>query len=80
MNAGAVLRRLSAAADAAAATAEAAAVTQVIAKAEALPGLIAEAGPDGVQLRGRGLLARAFGSRRRSADPRIRGLGTGEKR
>jgi hypothetical protein len=29
---------------------------------------------DGVVLQGRGLVARAFGSRRRAADPRLRAL------
>jgi hypothetical protein len=78
MNVGPVLRRIAAAGDAAAAAAGAAVVTRVAAQAEAVPGLAALAEPDGVQLRGYGLLARAFGSRRRAADPRIASLGRGE--
>jgi hypothetical protein len=80
MNAAAVLRRIVAAGETAAAAAEAAVVARAIAQAEAVPGLAAQAGSDGVQLRGRGLLARAFGSRRRAADPRIASLGRGEMR
>jgi hypothetical protein len=80
MNAGPVLRRIAAAADGAAVAVEAVVITRVIAQAEAVPRLTAQAGSDGVEVRGRGLLARAFGSRRRAADPRIASLGRGEMR
>jgi hypothetical protein len=78
MNMGPVLRRIAAAGEVAAVAAEVAMIKRVIAQAEAVPGLAARAEPGGVQLRGLGLLARAFGSRRRSADPRIASLGRGE--
>jgi hypothetical protein len=78
MSAEQVLRRLLAAAEVPAEAATARAAEVIVVRAEAVPGLEAEAGPDGVQLRGRGLLARAFGSRWRAADPRIAALSRGE--
>ena len=74
----ALVRDASAAAAAAGAAGVARAVDRIVARAGGVPALTAEAGPDGVALRGPGLRARAFGSRRRSADPRIAGLGRGE--
>lgn len=77
MNSG-LIRTVVAAGDAAAAAAVVRASETLAVRAGAVPGLAAEIAADGVLLRGRGLVARAFGSRRRTADPRIAGLGRGE--
>lgn len=56
---------------------QAAAVCGVIAaRAAAVPGLAVTVDGDAVVLSGRGLLARAFGSRRAPSDPRLVGLST----
>ena len=46
----------------------------VAARAAALPGLTVLDDDDGVHLTAPGLAARAFGSRRAAADPRLQGL------
>lgn len=46
----------------------------IAAAADELPGITATAEDDGVVLSGRGLRARAFGTRRAAADPRLQGL------
>jgi hypothetical protein len=74
----ALQRELAARADAVAAEAVAAVAVRIVTRAEAVSGLAAEAAADAIVLRGRGLLARAFGTRRRSADPRITGLALGD--
>jgi hypothetical protein len=78
MNAAPVLRQLLVTAEAAAGQAMAQAADRIVVRVEAVPGLVAEAGPDGVRVRGRGLLARAFGSRAGAADARIAALSRGE--
>lgn len=50
----------------------------IAARAAALPGIVATVERDAVVLSGQGLLARAFGSRRRAADPRLAGLASGD--
>lgn len=49
-------------------------------RAIAIAGVDAEMMGDVVRLRGRGLRARAFGSRTRAADPRLAGLVSGDGR
>lgn len=46
----------------------------IAAAADELPGVEADAVDEGVLLSGRGLRARAFGTRRAAADPRLLGL------
>lgn len=78
MNAAAVLRGAARAGEAAAAAAvERAGVAAAVRVVES--GLEAEAEAGMVRLRGAGLLARAFGSRRRSADLRLMVLVRGER-
>jgi hypothetical protein len=75
---GPLWRQLLAGGEKAAAAAVAAAAQRLAARAEALPGITSEIGPDAVRLRARGLQARAFGDRRRAADPRLAALARGE--
>ena len=80
MNAGAVLRGVQRRAEGAADAAVTRVITAVATRAAAVPGVAAEAGDAAVILSGRGLVARAFGSRRRAADPAILGLTIGDGR
>jgi hypothetical protein len=73
MSSGALSRRLLAVAAARADSAVGRAMMALAARAAGLPGISVSIG-DGVVLQGRGLVARAFGSRRRAADPRLRAL------
>jgi hypothetical protein len=75
---GPLWRQLLAGGEKAAAAAVAAAAQRLAARAEALPGITSETASDVVRLRGLGLLARAFGDRRRAADPRLAALARGE--
>jgi hypothetical protein len=68
-----VLAGLLARATACGETAVGIAKTALAARAAGLPGVTASIGDD-VRLHGHGLVARAFGSRRRAADPRLRAL------
>lgn len=78
MSAERVMRRAQALAQAAAAAAAVQAADKVAARAAAVAGVRAEAVDGDVVLRGNGLMARAFGSRSRPADPRLSGIGTGD--
>ncbi|MFZ4687724.1 MAG: hypothetical protein ACOYLS_00665 [Polymorphobacter sp.] len=80
MNTGAVLRGVQRRAEGAADTAVTRVITAVATRADVVPGVAAEAGDAAVILSGRGLAARAFGSRRRAADPAILGLTRGDGR
>lgn len=81
MNGAAVLRGVAAAAEGRAAAAiDRAARTLAARAAERFPALEADAEAGRVRLRGSGLLARAFGSRRRAADPRLAALVIGDDR
>jgi hypothetical protein len=72
MNLDRLIRGLTASATVAADTAVAAATADVAARvARRLPEIAVEQAPGTVWLRGRGLVARAFGTRRRAADPRL---------
>ena len=73
MSSGALSRRLLAVAAARADNAVNRATMALAARAAGLPGISVSIA-DGVVLQGRGLVARAFGSRRRVADPRLRAL------
>ena len=79
VNAG-VVRAIAAAGTAAAQAAVERASDRVAARAARIPGVMAEAEAGAVRLRGRGLLARAFGSRRRSADPGLSEILAGDER
>ncbi|KPF78403.1 hypothetical protein IP88_03895 [alpha proteobacterium AAP81b] len=71
MNLAKVRARVAEAAAARVAAAEAAAMA-----AARVPGVTTAAADGAVRLTGRGLVARAFGSRRTAADPRLAGLAT----
>ena len=73
MSSGALSRRLLAVAAARTDNAVDRATMALAARAAGLPGISVSIA-DGVVLQGRGLVARAFGSRRRAADPRLRAL------
>jgi hypothetical protein len=78
MNGNGMAARLAAAGEAAAAAAEtrvAAQLATAVSDAVAGSDVLVAAAEDGrVRLQARGLVARAFGSRRRAADPRFAGL------
>ena len=74
MNAAALLVSLHAAGDAAARAATERGIAAIADAAAAVSGVVAERGEAGVVVRGRGLAARAFGSRSRAADARLAGL------
>jgi hypothetical protein len=73
MTGGDVSQRLLAAAAARADATVERATAALAARAAGLPGITVSIA-DGVVLQGRGLVARAFGSRRRAADPRLMAL------
>lgn len=73
MNSVALSRRLLAVAAARADSAVDRATMALAARAAGLPGISVSIA-DAVVLQGRGLVARAFGSRRRAADPQLRAL------
>jgi hypothetical protein len=70
----AILRQLAAAAAARGGDAVGVAVRAIAERAGSLSGIRATTEGDAVALQGKGLLARAFGSRRRAADPRLLAL------
>ena len=79
MNSDRIVRGMMAAATAGADAAVARATADVAARAtRRFPEIAVEQAPGTIRLRGRGLLARAFGTRRRAADPRLADLGTGD--
>jgi pantothenate kinase type III len=80
MNGGRVLRGAQATAERAAAAAAARAADTVASRAAVVGGVTAQAVAGDVVLRGAGLVARAFGSRTRPADPRLRSMVTGDGR
>ena len=73
MSSGTLSRRLLAVAAVRADSAVDRAMMALAARAAGLPGISVSIA-DAVVLQGRGLVARAFGSRRRAADPRLRAL------
>ena len=76
----AILQAVAAAADAAGRRAGIDAGEMLAMRAIAVAGVDAEMMDGVVRLRARGLRARAFGSRRRAADPQLAGLTTGDGR
>jgi hypothetical protein len=79
MNSDRIVRALASAATVGAEKAVARATADVADHAaRRFPEVAVEQAPGRIWLRGRGLLARAFGSRRRAADPRLAGLTTGD--
>ena len=81
MNGAAVLRGVTAVAVSAADAAVLRATDALAARAEALlPGAVVVAEPGVVWVQARGLTARAYGSRRRGADARLRALIAGDER
>lgn len=80
MSAAPIVRQLVEAGAARAEAAVTAATARLAARAASqLPELSVEPVPGAVLLRGRGLLARAFGTRRRAADPRLGDLTMGDR-
>lgn len=74
-----IVRGLAASATAAADAAVARATADVAARVDRrLPEILVEQAPGTIWLRGRGLLARAFGTRRRASDPRLADFATGD--
>ena len=80
MNGAAVMRGLAAAAQQAGDAAVLRAGETIAERAQGVSGVMAVAEAGAVRVRGRGLLARVFGSRRRAADGRLRALVTGDER
>ncbi|MBC7520235.1 MAG: hypothetical protein H7268_03965 [Sandarakinorhabdus sp.] len=79
MNSDRIVRGLAAAATVAADAGVARATADVADRAtRRFPEIAVEQAPGTIWLRGRGLLARAFGTRRRAADPRLADLTTGD--
>lgn len=80
MNGAAVMRGVAATAQRAGDAAATRAGEAIAARLQRVPGISAAADDGVVRVRGRGLLARVLGSRRRAADARLRALMTGDER
>lgn len=80
MIAASIIRQIVAAGTSKAEAAVATSTARLAARAESrFPEISVEPVPGAVLLHGRGLLARAFGTRRRAADPRLGDLTTGDR-